>query len=80
MAGEDMLVTLFPGEAGEWDFDTNGYTFDLLSGAGQKFLKFSIVFFLGDEIVAGPYSATLPDAKPSPREKRWQLASADLQL
>ena len=58
--GENILTSLAPGAVEELEFSTNGYTFKLLREASGKPLKFSIIFYRDDKVVAGPYFAVLP--------------------
>ncbi len=54
-------INLAVGESREWNFGTNGYTFNLLRDAGDKPLRFSITFNNNKQTIAGPFIATLPD-------------------
>ncbi len=63
---EPLEITLSSGQDKEWQFGTDGYTQSLLAKAGGKPLKFSLTFFLKDEVVAGPYFTTLPDIRRLP--------------
>jgi len=59
--GELEPFILQPQESEEFNYQTNGYTMDLLADVGDYPLQFSITLMYQDKAIIGPYHANLPD-------------------
>lgn len=60
--GLEITTSLPEGKSGVsiFEFDSNGYTEQLLRDAQGGPIVFEVTFYSGDMVVAGPYSAVLP--------------------
>lgn len=67
-AGQRLQVSSADGDSGqleggkevEFEFDTNGYTSDLLRDSGEGIIYFELRFSHNGRIVAGPFRAPMP--------------------
>ena len=59
-------IKLSAGEIKDWEFTSNGYTYDLIKNADGEPLKFILKFFLDGKLIAGPYSADLDELNSLP--------------
>jgi hypothetical protein len=55
-----QFATLKTGEEIQFEYETDGYTQDLLNAAGGGPLYFQFALFISDLIVAGPFRAPVP--------------------
>ena len=61
---KDFVIT--SGEAHGFEFDTDGYTRDLLQNKGDQPIYFIFVLVKRDKLTAGPFMAELPELKALP--------------
>ena len=70
---DDSAVKLEVGEEQIFEFDTDGYTTDLLRDANGGPLFFELTLFFKEEIVAGPYQARLPELQELTKTEKISL-------
>ncbi|MFH1413059.1 MAG: hypothetical protein ABIG10_03490 [bacterium] len=62
---EDFVIK--PNESHDFEFDTDGYTNDLLDNKGKKPIYFIFILVKKNKLVVGPYMVKLPDLKDMPQ-------------
>ncbi len=75
--GGKKSLKLAPGASQDFEFGTDGYTFDLLGEADRKPLRFSVAVLFDGTAIAGPYVALLPPLNDLPSYERALVAGGN---